>query len=375
MQSVGAVIQSEMNGRPALRIAIRADASAEIGTGHIRRCQSLATTLRNRGAEVRFVCRDFGFDYEPILGEQPSILATPPGIVTNEDNAPTHARWLGVTQLHDSNDFVATLNQWSPDWVLVDSYAIDARWHGAVRAAVGCRIAVIDDLADRQLDTDLLIDHNWHKDHRAKYSGWLDRQPMLATGPAYALIDQKYASAMRYQFKNEVRSIGIFMGGTDANNASGMAFEAVIKSNFQGYIEIVTMASNPHLGDLQSLAKSRSKTYITLDLPNLAAFFSRHDLQIGAGGGATWERFCIGAPTIAVATANNQRDVLTDLVRCGFQWGLSRIDLDLLSKVIREALDNPSQRLRQMMRGLALIDGLGTNRVAEFFQLSNLKGQ
>lgn len=358
-----------MNCGAAPRIAIRADASTEIGIGHIRRCQSLAAALRNRGAEVRFACRDFGIDYESILGEQPSILVTPSGNFGNEDHAPPHALWLGVTQLQDGNDFIAALDQWRPDWVLVDHYGIDARWHDAVRAALGCRIAVIDDLADRPLDADLLIDHNWHDDHRAKYSGWLVRPSVMAAGPRYALIDQMYASATRYQFHSDVRSIGIFMGGTDAINASRIAFEAVINSNFQGNVEIVTTASNPHLDDLQAMTKFRLPTSITLDLPDLAAFFSRHDLQIGAGGGATWERFCIGAPTIAVATATNQRDVLTDLVRCGFQWGLSRMDVVLLSKVINESLENPTKRRVQSMRGMGLIDGLGTERVADFFTI------
>ena len=39
------------------KLLIRADASVQIGTGHIMRCLTLADELRGRGAEATFVCR------------------------------------------------------------------------------------------------------------------------------------------------------------------------------------------------------------------------------------------------------------------------------------------------------------------------------
>lgn len=365
MRSVGAVIQSKMNCRAAPRVAIRADASIEIGTGHIRRCQSLATALRNRGAEVRFACRDFGFNYESILGEQPSVLATPSGIVENDDHAPPHARWLGVTQLQDSNDFIIAINQWKPDWVLVDNYAIDERWHKLVRGALGCRIAVVDDLADRLLDADLVVDHNWHEDHGSKYSRRLLRPSVMAAGPRYALIDQFYSSATRYEFRDDVRSIGIFMGGTDAINASAMALQAVEEVGFLGDIEIATTSANPNLAHLHSMANDRSKTLISVDMPNLAAFFARHDLQIGAGGGALWERFCIGAPSIVIATAENQYGGIEALEKKGLILGVQHNCLPPILKALETALSNPRIRLSMAEQSQLLVDGLGADRVAQ----------
>ena len=354
-----------MNCYAAPRIAIRADASTEIGIGHIRRCQSLATALRNRGSEVCFVCRDFEFNYESILGEQPLMLGTPTGVFRNEDQAPPHSLWLGVTQLQDSKDVMVALNQWKPDWVVVDHYAIDERWHKAVRAALGCRIAVIDDLADRLLDADLVIDHNWQEDNGSKYNGRLVSPSVIAAGPRYALIDQLYASAARYEFQDDVRSIGIFMGGTDAINASAMALQAIDEVGFFGEIEIATTSANPNLAHLRNMAKDRPKTLISVDMPNLAAFFARHDLQIGAGGGALWERFCIGAPSIVIATADNQTEGLSALSKKGLILGVQHQSRLLILEALNAALSNPHIRLSLMEQSKSLVDGLGAGRVAQ----------
>ena len=357
-----------MRGGGAVKIAIRADASTLIGMGHIRRCQSLATALRDAGGQTRFVCRDTGFDYSPCFGEEPILLPANPCDFKAGHDAPRHGQWLGVTQLQDAREFVAAVEHWSPDWVVVDHYAIDARWHKLVREALGCRIAAIDDLGDRTLDTDILIDHNWHADHVAKYDGRLLRPSIMACGPAYAMIDKQYASAARYQFKDEVDSIGIFMGGTDAVNASAVALQAVVETGFLGDVEIVTTAANPNLADLKRSVDARPRTRITIDLPNLATFFARHDLQIGAGGGATWERFCIGAPTIAVATADNQRNVLIALTQQGYQWGAIQLDIELITCCIQDALSDASKRSRKAEKALQIIDGNGIERVVELFE-------
>lgn len=145
------------------RVAIRVDASAAIGTGHLKRCLSLAQALIEAGADVRFVCRALDAVAATVLGDSgiPTLwLSAPAQAFTPAPDAPPHAAWAGVPQGQDADDTTQALTGWAPDWLVVDHYAFDARWHKAVRDALGCRLLVIDDTADRALDADALLDHN-----------------------------------------------------------------------------------------------------------------------------------------------------------------------------------------------------------------------
>ena len=300
----------DMSLTDQLRIAIRVDASAQIGTGHLQRMLALACALRERGAALRFVTRSLGLDCSSAFKNRDfdnvEILANPTQAFEPEQLV-EHSAWAQVTWESDAADTVQALDDWSPDWVIIDSYAFDARWHVAVEEALGARIAVVDDLADRSLAASILIDHNFHTDHHQKYAGWLDRETVLCTGPEFAMIDRAYASAKRYSFHDKVRSIGVFMGGADTAGHSFNVLDALDEISWQGQVEIASTSANPALSQLEARAKLRAHTTLTLDQPNLADFFARHDLQIGAGGGATWERCSIGAPTLVLICADNQR--------------------------------------------------------------------
>jgi UDP-2,4-diacetamido-2,4,6-trideoxy-beta-L-altropyranose hydrolase len=268
------------------------------------------------------------------------------------------------SELIDARDLLAALP--AAALVIVDHYALGERWHRVVRAATQARIAAIDDLADRALAADIAIDPNFSSDPAAKFAGRLPAKARLLAGPQHALLAPAYADAPRCVLNEPVRSIGIFMGGTDAAGLSAVALDALETIGFPGRIEIATTQGNPHLAALLERAAARSNLAITLDQPDLAGFFARHDLQIGAGGGATWERCCIGAPTLAVIAADNQRPVLLPLQ----QMGVLRViaeeppTIAAIAAATRELIENPAQRRSLAERATALVDGRGAQRVA-----------
>ena len=352
------------------RVAIRVDASAAIGTGHLKRCLSLAQALIEAGAEVRFVCRALDAVAATVLGATSGIptrwLPAPAQAFTPAPDAPPHAAWTGVPQRQDADDTAQTLADWRPDTVVVDHYAFDAGWHQAVRNALGCgaqglRVLVIDDTADRALDADALLDHNWDPDHRTKYAGRLQRKPLWLCGPRFALLASAYRGAARYRFREAVRSIGIFMGGTDPGGVSARVLAACRSAGFAGPVEVVSTSANPQLTALRDACQRDGNTTLTLDQPDLATFFARHDLQIGAGGGATWERCCIGAPTVALALVANQSAVVPGLAALG---AVSAADEATLPGVLRELIADPAARQALAERAAALVDGRGAQRVA-----------
>lgn len=350
-----------------MKVAIRVDASRAIGTGHVRRMLALAAALRSCGARVQFITRDLGLDVPAMTraaGFDCTVLPPPDGapFVSNV----LHGMWAEVDPARDAAQTLALLDP-GTKWLVVDHYAFDEAWHGAIRMGTRCRIAVIDDLADRAIDADILVDHNYAPDHRAKYSGRIGARTKLLGGPRFALLGPAYADAPRHQPADTVNSIGIFLGGVDQANVSLAALEGVARAGFDGPVEIVSTGANPHLSALQEAAAARPGTTVSTDLPDLAAFFARHDVQIGAGGGATWERCCIGAPTLLLVAADNQLAVAPALRDAGVVATpdpLRALDPASIAAALGPLLADRALRRDMSVRSRELVDGRGALRVA-----------
>lgn len=357
-----------------MRVALRTDASRRIGTGHLRRCQSLAAALRDEGAHVRFVCRAHDGtsriadeDAEPVLW-----LPAAPGYAAMPGD-PAHAAWAECGWERDADETVAALRDLRPDWVLVDHYALDARWHERVASSLGCRIAVIDDLADRPLACALVIDQNLHPDHAAKYTPVLRAPARILGGPRYALLAPRYRTAPRYRFRRQVTSIGIFMGGGDPLDFTSRVLRACREAaGFTGAIELVSSSRNPNFQTHLALAQRWPQTRVLYDQPDLTDFFARHDLQIGSGGIAAWERCCLGAPTLALQIASNQLAVLPELAKAGAIEWLDRDDADerAIGQAVRSLVDAPRRRLALVRAMRGLVDGRGAARAAAALSLA-----
>jgi UDP-2,4-diacetamido-2,4,6-trideoxy-beta-L-altropyranose hydrolase len=336
-----------------VRIAIRADASAAIGLGHLKRCLALAQALRAQGAEVTLAWRHIDLDCGPLIeAAGAASLCIGRGRVPGE--------------LIDVRDFLAATR--AAERIVVDHYALGERWHRVARGHTDARLAAIDDIADRELAVDWLIDPNFSADPESKFAGLLGPDTRVLAGPRHALLAPAYAQAPRCALHEAVRSIGIFMGGTDAANLSLLALRALRERlGFRGTVEIASTSGNPNLTDLHAAAARDDRLNVTLDQSDLAAFFARHDLQIGAGGGATWERCCIGAPTLAVIAADNQRPVLLPLQQMGVLQVLAEEPPSeaAIAEAARELIEQPALRRGLAERARALVDGLGAQRVAQ----------
>ena len=350
-----------------MNVCFRVDASRSMGTGHVMRSLALADALRRLEVQSTFICGPQAGEWVARRGYEHIELASDSGTVDSVEAWHSDAA--------QTQSAIGALRN-KPDWLIVDDYSLDARWHRALRAFVD-RITAVDDLADRDLDCDVLVDHNHAADHRRKYADCVDRKALILGGPRFALINPRYAEVPRHQWRSEVRSIGIFMGGADTPNLSETALRACRDhANFHGRIEIVSTRLNPHLDRLRAAADADGEVDLSIDQPDLADFFSKHDLQIGVGGGATWERCCLGVPAVTVAYVENQWVALRALADLGI---LVTAELtadapaETLGNVVRGLLDDAARRQRLAERSREVVDGLGAMRVAFVLSASTLK--
>lgn len=333
-----------------MTIAIRADASAATGIGHLKRCLALAEAAAAFGEPTIFVC----------AGTLPPALAA-------EVRRGCDLRYL-VPGPDDASAFLAALRSDPVACVVVDHYQLDARWHDAVAGARGCRIAAVDDLADRPLHVDLLVDHNLAPDHRGKYLGRIGPRTRVLGGPRFALISPRYAGLTPRAPADLVSTIGVSLGGSDPAGLTALVVEACRDvAGFEGPIEIVTTTVNPRLDELRRLAKERLNVTLSLDLPDLTAFHQRHDLYVGAAGGSSWERCCLGVPTLLLEVAANQRVVIDGLRAAGAASALpdgSPVTAETVGAAIGALVRDPARRRGLSEAARALVDGRGAVRVA-----------
>ena len=302
-----------------MHIAFRADASPEIGSGHLMRCVTLANALAGRGAMVTFLTR---LGAAPLLetvrakGYAVRILSDDPPKSAPSPDGTAHDHWLPVAMARDAEQSAAILGEIGPlDSLVVDHYALDHRWEKHLRPHAG-RILVIDDLADRRHDCDILLDQNLVEGFETRYDGLVPAWCRKLLGPAYALIGQEFRAARSTLRRRDgvVRRILVFLGGADPSNETSKALRAIEALRRHDIaVDVVLGAMSPHIDVVRAQIATMPNTTLHVQVPNMAELMVAADLAIAAGGSATWERCCVGLPTIAMALADNQVDTLKKL--------------------------------------------------------------
>lgn len=367
-----------------MRIAFRVDASLQIGTGHIMRCLTLADALAAWGADCPFLCREHqgnliefirGKGYIvhvlPIAHEASagSIAPTPEGSATHRDLA--HSHWLGATQAQDAEACASFLAAQRPDWLIVDHYALDACWERAL-APHYHKLMVIDDLADRSHSCDLLLDQTFGRD-AADYRPLVSTDCHLLCGSHYALLRPAFAAMRPYSLQRRaarpaLRELLITMGGVDKGNATGQVLQALRVSPLPAdcRVTVIMGATAPWLDEVQKQAQDMPwPTRVLVGVSDMAQLMADSDLAIGAAGATSWERCCLGLPTIMLALADNQRKVAQGLEQSG---GAKLINLGQnaaaqLRELLLPLIDNPAQLLNMSACAARVVDGSGVDAV------------
>src|SRR5690606_11557355 len=111
-------------------ITFRTDASLTIGTGHVMRCLTLATQLKDLGAQCQFVCRPHLGNLIHHIEERGFATYKLPLGLSDVNPIPDsiYSSWLGASQQDDALQTTEVLQSLKSDWVVVDHYALDASW-------------------------------------------------------------------------------------------------------------------------------------------------------------------------------------------------------------------------------------------------------
>lgn len=340
---------TEHNGSDEVSVVFRADASVSLGGGHVQRCLTLAEALHARGRRCGFaVNRDAAY-VVPALRERQYPMLELDG---TEPDA-LRARWpRGV------------------EWLVVDHYERDAALERACRPWAR-RILAIDDLADRAHDCDGLLDQTLGR-AEADYRQRVPPHCRLLLGPAYALLRPQFAQARagRRRYTRAARRVLVSLGATDAPNATNRILEMLRTTTMRLELDIVLGSAAPHLAAVRATAASLPMpSRVHTDVKDMATLMAQADLAVGAAGTTSWERCCLGLPSVLLVTADNQRAIAAALQAAAAASVCGELDtLDpaaVLAEIERLCADDDA-RLHMGINAARICDGAGADRVAEW---------
>ena len=309
-------------------VAIRVDSSEQIGSGHLMRCLTLAEQLRKQSAEVHFICRDLVGSMHALVYDHDFRLHLLPRHEANPALT-GYAAWLTVPQTVDAEETEAILHQLRPvERLVVDSYALDAAWEQKMRPLVR-EIFVIDDLANRPHDCDVLLDQNFYREMRHRYDGLVPPDCKLMLGPPHALLREEFYAARAHLRERDgrLRRILVFYGGSDATCETEKAIHALLQLYLPSVdVDVVVGGSNPHCMIIEEICAAHDLFHYHCQVSNMAELMANADLGLGAGGTTSWERCFLGLPTIVTAIAENQFEVCRDCAEAGLIHYLGKWD-------------------------------------------------
>lgn len=359
-----------------MKVLFRADASTQIGTGHVMRCLTLANALRSRGARCSFVCREHvGHLVEQIrvCGHEVHALPLAELPSTKLSNAHhDHAAWLGADWATDAQQTLAAMHGVPANWLVVDHYALDDHWEKQLRPHCD-NLLVIDDLADRPHTCDLLLDQTFGRE-AADYRSLVPAACRLLCGSQYALLRPEFAALRSYSLQRRaqpsLRELLITMGGIDKDNATGLVLQALRTSLLpvDCRITVVMGTTALWLSEVRKQAQDMPwQTRVLVGVGNMAQLMADSDLAIGAAGATSWERCCLGLPSIMLVLAENQRTIARCLERsrAAMPINLDKSVATQLRELIVPLSNDSSQLLHMGECAARIVDGLGINAVMQ----------
>lgn len=348
-------------------VGFRADASIQIGSGHIMRCLTVANKLKQKKHQCIFICRVYEGDLIELIkqyGHQVISLENKSFILRESNDE--YERWLGVTEEVDADQALEKIQELDIlfDWLVVDHYGLSIQWEKKLCSRVK-KILVIDDLANREHMADLLLDCGLTHTE-VNYAGINHKPAQYLLGPQYALLRPEFNYYRKLLDRESELSdplkILINLGGVDKNNITSqiLGIFQKLQLGIDIQLTVVMGSSAPWTEYIKKIAKSmKYETTVLVGVSNMAELMIKHNLAIGAAGSTAWERCCLGLPTIMICMAENQYMIAKDLHNLGAATSIQKEDIhtelpNILKKITASQLKTIQEKALKVTEGLGV---------------------
>lgn len=338
-------------------LVIRADASPEIGTGHVMRCLALAEPWLQGGGNITFVSAKLPSALAKrikISGIQLQSLSAPPG---------------GEA---DAKELAQIAKKQKADWVVVDGYHFEANYQRELKNA-GLRFLFFDDFGHaKHYCADFVLNQNLGAGENLYSSR--ESFTKLLLGARFVQLRNEFSKwrDWRRTIPPQTKKILVTLGGSDSENVTLKVVQAIQQiSDLKFEAAIVIGGSNPHGEELKSVTQSSPAIRLIQDAENMPELMAEADLAIAAGGTTAWELAFMGLPALMMVMADNQRSNAEQLQSAGVARNLGwHKDLppEKIAQQMGSLSDDFLTRGKMSRCGKELVDGLGSERVMSCLQ-------
>jgi UDP-2,4-diacetamido-2,4,6-trideoxy-beta-L-altropyranose hydrolase len=340
---------------PTKVLLIRADANAEIGTGHVMRCIALAQAWRDSGGRVGFILAPGGAEiHERLLSEGFEVREVVAEIGSAADAAQT----------------VELCTRSAAEWLVLDGYHFSQNYRHRIRSVVP-RLLLVDDHGEfAPYNCDIVLNTNVY----ATNAMYPDRkgQTRFLLGSRYALLRREFSEAESRleEAPEQATRLLVTFGGADPHNVTLQVVEALQElGDLELELTVVLGASNPHRSSIELALKSFSRpAELSVNVRDMPELMARSDLVISAGGGTCDELAFLRVPMFLITIARNQEQAVEAYCRnkaavvAGWFTVLNRGGL---ATSLRKVIADKNLRREISAKAGALVDGQGARRVVE----------
>ena len=340
---------------------IRVDSGLDIGLGHVMRCFALAEVIKNMNFNVYFISKE-------IEGN----------VIKNVENYGykvfrIDSKAIKSSKSHWKMDAVKTTKiiqrfKNEKNLLLVDNYELSNMWETWLKLVVD-KIIVIDDFLNRSHNCDLFIDQNLHTSKKERNK--INCKKLL--GPKYALLRKEFVKSRKIvkERSGKINRILVSFGGSDEKNQTLKVLKAIKKlAEEKINVDVIVGEPNKNKTKIKRICAGMKNSTYYQQPKNMAKIMNKADLAIGAGGIITWERCCLGLPSVVSIVSKNQEDMINAISKKGCLINLGRAER-LTSEDYLSAIRNlnPKKLIRMQKKCMGLVDGKGTIRVAKHISL------
>jgi UDP-2,4-diacetamido-2,4,6-trideoxy-beta-L-altropyranose hydrolase len=346
---------------------IRVDAGMQIGDGHFLRCLTLVNELKNKFRQIIFISNELPKHFSQIIEKNNFKICRIDGYSHIQEEKIAMKLKKQLIQ----KDFIQTKkiiekHKNSSNYLIVDHYGIDYVWEKNIRENIE-KVIVIDDLANRKHDCDILFDQNFYEDMEKRYSRLIPNFCKQFLGPKFALLRPEFFNARKnLKRRNELKQILISFGGSDPSNETYKALTSINNLEKKYIIDVIVGSNNPNKKQIMKLCLKIPFCNFYEQVDNISKYMKKADLAIGGGGVTTWERCCLGLPTIVTSLSRDQKKITEELskIECVINLGTAKksTKLDYVNALNEINL----KKLRKISKKcLALVDGKGAKRATK----------